>query len=253
MKPTTAKFYWDRGSLLTNARLQFAPLELRREWQALQARSAITEAQEHLEQNQPSDKSWMNLLGTALQGAQEVVKARQDVLKRAEEHVTGRINSGDLVAVGFDAPRKSHSIPVEIERTHWLNSVNWDNSEIRSQGLHFVQVRLAIRVAEVPASDAKLTTKTTDFSPSNKKVVHVRARKRGRPAIGPYVKTAFAELLNAGEIDTNASAKSHFEKVRAWVLKNKSADQIDGLTFGDEGIRTHFSPLFKELKRNRKQ
>ncbi|MCK4713209.1 MAG: hypothetical protein KAT26_10050, partial [Marinosulfonomonas sp.] len=79
------------------------------------------------------------------------------------------------------------------------------------------------------------------------------ARNIGRPSLHPYVVAAFEGLSQAGLINTEQSAKSHFAAVRNWIAANSPNCHLEPEDIGDEGIRGHFSPLFNALKKNSKQ
>jgi hypothetical protein len=233
---------WDAASPLWHAPLHYAPPDLRKAWDELKKRSAMEEAAQSLKQCTDKKQSWFDILGTMAAGANVVLAPRGAVLRDAQALLLADIKAGKMLAFGFEPPRRLQSIPVYIQAKHWNQSVNWDDSTVVSAGLKFVEVRIIPSQIVQTIIDKNIDTQ--------RKKIETLPATPGRPTIQHYVKSAFFALSELGQIDTDRSALSHYPHVNQWIKENTSycADSLS-----DEGIRAHFSPLFKELKKNRKQ
>lgn len=141
-----------------------------------------------------------------------------------------RLARGELVACGFEAPRKLDSRPILLSPAMFEGYIAWDKGTLSHEGLQFVEVRLAETSAHPPALKAP-----------------------GRPTIKHAIEEAFRALQDAGEIDPNKPAGTHYPKVRNWLRKHRTDLPKDPMSISNEGIRAHFSPLFNALRKNRKQ
>ena len=86
-----------------------------------------------------------------------------------------------------------------------------------------------------------------------KKQFHAEPKRTGLPTIKNDVEATFHALNALGEINVNLSAKAHYELVRQHLRSVHPKTYSEDGKPGDEGIRAHFSPLFKALKENSKQ
>jgi hypothetical protein len=168
-----------------------------------------------------------------------IEKPLSDLLEQAGSQILAHLRKGTYRGFGFDRPRTVDTSPVLIPPECWSGTVIWQNNELRFQSLKFSDVRLRM-VAE------KIVT-LTDRSLAKPEPA------KGRPTIKPYVEAAFHALNKKEKIDCSKSASSHFDLVRDWIASNIPDCPKPAHEIGNEGIRAHFSPLFKALKKNRIQ
>lgn len=245
---------WRAATPLSHAPIHFAPTDLQNTWRGLSERSAMNEANSHYQSNSPSSGSWIEHFAAMIEGAKPLVMAREDVLKQAKAHLLRALLRGEYTAFGFEAPRTLASVPLEIPAEHWHGRIDWSASELHSQSLRFVEVRLlptcgqyqlALTVGTPPQADS--------LRPPQDQLPPPTPAKAGRPSIKVPVTDAFQALAAQGHINPKASAKSHYPLVREWIATNCTGAGVDANKLSDEGIRAHFSPLFGSFKEDRKQ
>lgn len=162
-------------------------------------------------------------------------KEKWDTIHALNKYFMDEFRSGNLRCFAFEAPRTLASVSVEILPGFWKAPPDWDKGEYKVDSLHFIEIRVLQR------------------SSAEQLVYELELAVKGRPTISHYVEAAFNDLQTNGRIETKSSARSHFPMVRAWIANNFKHASIDAGKLSDEGIRRHFSPLFKELKKTTKQ
>ena len=232
---------WNAATPMQSAPLAFAPPPLRERWNELLKISAMEQANTALGRVAP-DSNWLDILGAALAGANDVLAPRGEVLREAQSILIGHLLAERVIAIGFEPPRVLKSVPTLIPTYVWKSYVHWDTSEISFGSLKFLDVRI---ISQSRAETIREATRATE-----KLAIPAPKASQGRPTIYPHVKAAFDALESTGRINIRSSARSHYDEIRQWISANTSCD-ADSLS--DEGIRAHFSPLFKSLKNSRKQ
>lgn len=248
--PENPQPYWEEGTPLNEAPLRYASDELYARWEQVSAEFTSEDAQKTLG-TEPATSSWLETIAHAASSFEEFQAPQNDVKALLEQTLLNGLYHGKFTAFAFEPPRKVASAPFKIPPYFWQGSVSWGNSELRYQGLHFVEVRvvrhdfepLAILFGEReagPESIPKPVPERTNALP-------------GRPSIKSLVTDAFQALSAGNRIDCTASALSHYPLIRHWIKTNCADAGSKAENLSNEGIRAYFSPLFKELKKNRKQ
>ncbi|MCD9149256.1 hypothetical protein [Pseudophaeobacter flagellatus] len=236
---TTLQALWQRGIRLNQAPHSFAPKADKAEYKRLYEASAITAWSDAMAKMQETGRSGVDAVSEVLTEPQKILSARTEWDDRMRKFILHHLTHGNLFGYGFEPPRRMESQPYEIPAAYWAGRVRWDNATLTVNGLEFIEVRvLATQVRDRLVGISHETT--TDL-------------QRGRPSIKADVEEAFATLLQKGLIDISKSAKSHFPLVRQCLQTIQPGASYSDTKPGDEGIRTHFSPLFNELKKTNKQ
>lgn len=171
--------------------------------------------------------------------ANELDMPRRALLDKARQCVASRLHSGQYRAFGFDRPRTLETQPVQLPREVWSNNPAFAHSKVMFQSLVFTDVRVRmVREDNDPLLTAGLA--------------HSQSRP-GRPTIKEDVEFVFATMENRGLIDVKRPANSHFDMVRRLLSEFYPDRYVDPNRPVNEGIRPHFTPLFRELRKNRKQ
>ena len=241
---------WNAATPMWYAPIHFSPPDLQQRWDDLKKQSAWEAANESLKETVAESRkkgtfekrSWIDALGIAITGANRVLEPRGALQREAQALLLADIQLGRVIGLGYEPPRRIKSVPVYIPTKYWQQTIDWDSSTVRSGGLTFIEVRIVLARTGQTIIDQTANTA--------RKRLEALPPPPGRPSIKQHVTAAFSALHADGKIDTNKSALSHFPAVKQWIKENTSRDPDD---LSNEGIRAHFAPLFKELRKNRKQ
>ncbi|MBO9403224.1 hypothetical protein [Shimia sp. R9_3] len=235
---------WKGSHWLSNTPKLFAQRAFKEEWEAAVAHRGsklwihnVMEAGERLKEQgmQPG----LELLASGLQEADELARPKRELLERATEEVRKRLRTGQYRAFGFDRPRTLDTQPVQLPTEVWTSNKSLDETKVRFQSMVFTDVRVRmVREDNDPLLAAGLA--------------HSQS-KPGRPTIKDDVEFVFTTMENRGLVDVKRPANSHYDIVRRLLSEFFPDQYVDPDKPTNEGIRPHFTPLFKELKKSRKQ
>ena len=233
--------FWQAGVPLSRAPFNASSHELKKRYNEALSTSYMEAIVQASKAERDAGKEGFEALIGSMQSAQPLLSERSNIIDEMRAPIEKHLLLGNLIGFGFEPPRKMESQPFEIPRNCWKGWIDWAGSKVRGEGLEFVEVRLitAQKKARLGAPQSAADT--------------IETRQVGRPGIGPHVAEAFKILNEAGKIETSASAKSHFPLVRRLLSQTYPDVYPLGHKISDEGIRAHFSPLFKALKKSRKQ
>lgn len=228
---------WNAGVPVSTSWEVYAQPELKQAWNAISSQSALEALEQGALNVGDTDLSLHEKIALASSGAQKILSERTALMNTLRANILNYIKQGQLFAYGFEQQRTLSSIPIEVPASLWKGKCDWQASKLTAQSLNFIEIRLTTKRIrdEIMCGEA----------PQTKTV--------GRPSIGAYITAAFAGLNEAGRINTSNSAISHFPMVREWIKNNRPDCHLKANTIGDEGIRAYFAPLFKDLKKYRKQ
>jgi hypothetical protein len=232
---------WERGIHLSRAPFAYAPKSEKEEHKRLHGVSAIEAATKAVEETQTSGTTGLETFKAMIGASNPILTARTDWNVRMRAFILHHLEHGNLFAYGFEPPRRMDSQSIELPTAYWKGNIRWDKAILSAQGLEFVEIRILSKqlrneLAAEPSAHAEL-----------------EKPQAGRPSIKLHIHEAFSDLENSGNIDINVSAKSHYPLIREHMRKTHPDLYPKDRKLGDEGIRYHFSPLFNELKKNRKQ
>lgn len=231
---------WDAAIPLSRAALHYAPKDLKVQWAELSKGNPVVEGLKAYREARKAN--WLDAMNDFVSASHAVSEPQDRIIKETKSLLLAHIKAGRVLGLGYEPPRRIASIPVYVPAEYWQGWVDWEASVVSHGTLKFVDVRVITPQAAQPI--------LLKFKANELQMIEGSPRPVGRPSIKAHVETAFAALTNAGAIDASKSAKSHFLIVRQWIIKNSS---YDAEALSDEGIRAHFSPLFSELKKDRKQ
>ena len=156
------------------------------------------------------------------------------------DFILHHLRNENLIGLGFEPPRRMESEPHWIPTSFWDGMVQWEKNRLTAQGIVFEEVRLITRMTYE-------NLQTPSEQPQEPPVAP------GRPSIKAYIEDAFHGLHADGQIDVSQPLKAHYPLVRHWLQAHRAEFEANDSNPPDEGIRKHFSPLFKALKQNSKQ
>ena len=232
---------WRAGVYVGQSWETYAQPDLKARWYALKEESAIDAFSQGMQQAATSEAEPFEKFDQAFAGTRDILTKRSKLMDELKKNILGYIAKGYLHGFGYELPRSMADTPVAIPKSAWSGRVGWDKNTLSYQGVELCAVRLTTNRIRNEILDRGHVTST----PS--------AKARGRPSIGPDIEAAFHALNSTGDIDPNKWAKSHFDKVRKWLELNRPNLMVPAASISSEAIRSHFSPLFRDLKKNRKQ
>lgn len=230
---------WEKGVQLNRSPRAFSPKAEKQEYDRLHSLSAMEAFSNAAEQASETGLTGWEAFNASMSSARAITSARSKWDERMRRFVHHHLLHDNLFGYGFEPPRKMDSQPLEIPKVCWNGHIGWEKNTLASDGLEFVHVRLLTKETRLKLLDLSVQTTTVI--------------KAGRPSIREHVKEAFDDLLANDLIDPSVAAKNHFELLRKWLRAHKPEAGYTSTKPSDEGIRAHFSPLFNELKKNRKQ
>jgi|GEM_PF-921510 len=146
----------------------------------------------------------------------------KDLLRR---QVRGRLRRGELVGLGFAAPRAANAKPEPVPTDVWAGRIEWDKDTVEGNGIRFDGVRIA--KAEPEASQ----------------------RGPGRATLENEIVTAFDSLMASGRIDFSKSLTWHYPRIRETVLSMYPgivSDPEEGMS--PQTLQRHLGRRFKDAK-----
>jgi hypothetical protein len=133
--------------------------------------------------------------------------AATDARRELENFIVGHLVAGNLLAVGFRVPRSPADAPFQIPLDTWEGKINWADSTVAGNGLHFVAVRILPRTwlrRTLIENDAAATAQPTP-------------KPIGRPEKKAVVPKAFENLLASGRIDLSKPKSHCYPQIRDFL------------------------------------
>lgn len=159
----------------------------------------------------------------------EQSQARNDLRNRLEKQVAGYTCKGYLIATGFALPRKPQDYPEIIPVSLFdprQRYVDWAKSEVKGNGLHFVESRLTVK----------------------KKQPVLEIKRPGRPSSSKAIEAAFYKLVSEGSIQTSESLLSHFPLIRFKVQEMYPEFRNSDKGLSDKALYNALSKAFEAEK-----
>lgn len=238
--------YWRTGIPMHHAPIHFAPIQMRDEWEALSQVNALEVAQKHMAEAEARNVSGFDLLGSILQGANSVLAPRNKILDAARADLLKRIQARLYLAYGFEAPRTLAATPVHIPSAYWRGTVKWEQSELISESLRFVEIRLIdcadARLIAAAAQEHAAQTPTTSPPPETESLTEPTRPIIGRPTIRPQIFEAFYKLLTSDALTPDMSMKTIAQHVRQQLAHDYPDLPVTNSSPNYETIRRVISP-----------
>ena len=170
--------------------------------------------------------------------SQQIDSQINDMLKNVYE----KINSGDLIAFGFQYPIESE-FPTPIPLHMWPpEDEDIEKSAIDSNGFKYVNIRI---IQKAKAKEIKFGANENEEIVQPEIIVH--DKKVGRPSLKKEILEAYERLKNESKIDYSKSLKSHTELIQKTVqVMHPKIIEIVGMQY--EAIRRTLSERFKADK-----
>ena len=232
---------WRAGVPLQSSWISFAHPEIRKRWDSLPKTHPLVLLAQAAQTPAGAQTDPIGRLQAALEPVSKAAQERANLMREMRQAVLGYIRDGHAFAFGFEPPRKLASVPVAIPLSLWGGKCDWDNSTVTRHGLSFAEVRIATRHRRNEILGRANVTPTSALP------------IKGRPTNVPQITAACLALQADGKINPKHSAKSHFPVIRDWLDRHGSDLHIPPHAISDETIRYVFSPIFKDLKKTRKQ
>lgn len=229
--PSQIDFFklWEKGYSLADAAWYFGPRELAVEYNELCA--SPIEGRELTEQDQRLIESSgttgvgaaMALLSVVGKAAMPLVQ-RQGALARIRDSqrqlLLENLSGKKFLALGYTLPRDATDLPCPVLLDAFdPKFVDWQESSIEGNGLHYVAVRV---IRRTPAAKKALTPPTDGAAPSatdkGNLVSDTSSKRRpGRPSVKSLIIEAYQALSHKGEIhELNPMTVIH-AKIAAWI------------------------------------
>ena len=147
--------------------------------------------------------------------------------------VIRRLTAGELLAVGYPAPRRRRQPPVWILPSTWEQGrVSWMESELWTDTNAFEQVRVILSPA---AAAASIVATIPPPEPT---------RPAGRPTRREDIRQAYIALREAGRIDFSALSRN-IPLIREAALRLRGGDMTDTKGLKDSTIEFAIGEQFK--------
>lgn len=233
--------FWRRGFYLSKAYYKFAIPEARKRYDDAMKISAWDAFEEATKRESTGDKAALDVFANSLQAATPILANRNQLRKDMQDFVRDHLIKGNLIAFGFEPPRKISDQPIRIPAYCWKGRIDWDDSALVAQGLRFEQIRIIValwqeKIIQLDAPEAEAED----------------VKSPGRPSWEKHILSAFDALKEAGEINTDEYLTSHYGKVRAWLEINVKASERPPKLPHDNTLNKYLSPLFNALKEDQK-
>lgn len=226
---------WHSAIPIDIARFKFADPELEERVKELTKATFSSEYYKNIRDGAPSNFEFLGAMQETQKVWQAALDEKDTLTRQINQNFADMVLSSELRCFAFEFPRKVSSEPIEMQPKIWTVYPNWKTGEYKANGLHLIELRVLLQ------GDAESL------------ITIPEPVAAGRPTIRDYVKAAFGALDQMGEIKVTSSATYHYPMIRQWIGENISDSKTIASELSNEGIRAHFSPLFKELKKNRKQ
>ena len=172
--------------------------------------------------------------GTMLSNA---AKPRVDAVRACEADVVAKLRSGQILALGFEAPRRQDDPPALIERHALPPSIWLDGKPFKRGSLTFEDVRL-LRGDDMAQLVRAWEATQAPSAPTPK--------QRGPEGVQRRIEAAYAAMKAAGEINFAASMSAHFPALRRRLIAAYPDAGYGATRPTDETLRKTFRDLFRD-------
>jgi|GEM_PF-1585525 len=162
--------------------------------------------------------------------------------QKAQSEIKKDIRNGRLVATAHEVDRRLSSRPHFVPLDLWEGYISWTSGTLKKGKLKAIEVRL-IEASKMPGVVAELIE--IQAPPEEKHI--------GRPSFEDAISAAINSLMETCRIDTDKSQAWHYPLIRLELEHPRYNLDKPPQDIHDETIRRYFSPIFKELKKTKKQ
>lgn len=233
-RKSLALVLWEKALPVSRGRVRLAPEEKRTRWEAAHRNFWVEDVRTAMPGGQPSASDLSNAVAATFGSRREIDTA-------IDEWVTRQLQSGAIIGLGFEPPRRMNSEPAIIPAECWRHGIQSGSHKLQIDGLTFTEIRILPRTA---AERIKATWEIETVPPHP-------APKRGPRGSATDIAESFEALQLAGKIDIDASAKSHYPAVRDWLQYYHPGAGYSATKPTDETVRKTFQPMFDQVRRKR--
>lgn len=249
LKTEDILFFWKSGVSLEQAILHFATPEGKAKYNALYQKKD-TEFHQNLNTlSTPPDKKhgteiWQNIgkMLTALSTGGGIEFTGH--IESLKKEVIRYVRDGWLIALGYPMPRQAADPPQIIPDDVWVGKIDWQKSEIKGNGLHFVSVRISIY-----RTSKGCVLEHAPQQPETIQLIAAPTPRIGRPSYKRVIKEAYDYLKSQNLIDHEHPMTACYPLIRDYLAKAYPARAGQYLDMANEAIRPVISPLYKEFKK----
>lgn len=232
---------WNAGTYLSQAPRSFAQADLLKEWETVSKRNSIQEAKLKFDELQERKARFSEAAPELIAAIRAVDGPKERLLAEMKNALVHSLIQGAVSAIGFEHPRHMVSKPVSVPAQSWQGQINWHENELKSQGLHFVEVR-------VVANDT-VNTLNTSIPAASRAPIAPRPPIKGRPSVRPQINRAYIRTLASGVLTPDMSVKTVVEHVRVRLAQDFPDLEVTAETPNYETFRRIVSPMWKEDKK----
>lgn len=232
---------WNAGTCLSQAPRGFAQADLRKEWETVSKRNSILEAKLKVDELLERRAEFSEAAPEVIAAIRAVDGPKERLVAEMQNALVRSLVQGAVSAIGFEHPRHMASKPVRVPAQSWQGQINWHENELKSQGLHFVEVR-------VVANDT-VNTLNASIPAASRPPAAPQPPTKGRPSVQPQIKRAYLRTLVSGVLTPDMSVKSVAEHVRVRLAQDFPDLEVTTETPNYETFRRVVSPLWKEDKK----
>ena len=222
---------WKRGLTLSKARWQFAPKELREEYDREVAESR-RRPRMATSAGSTSLVEQLAITSSALSRMSAGWEVALDALEAGTKKLVPLLAKGHLFAYGYKIPRDVDDTPRRLPADLFDgSSINWKRSTVKGNGLEFAAVRIVDPkwVGEIKSINGDAGDKP----------------RPGRPSMQTAIQEAVEALMNEDALRFDQPMKSHYSLIRERVMKHHP-ELTHPRGLGDETIRKVLSVRFSQ-------
>ena len=218
--PRDVAALWRTACPLKLAPVKLGPQSMAEEYTALISDPPIVRFVQAMAENVAAGRQ----TSEAFKQADHETKRLEKLQGLLRSQVRGALRRGQLVGLGFAAPRQPDAGPVQVPLDVWGGTIDWDKGTVTGNGLRFDGVRIATAETVAP-------------------------RGPGRESLRAEIVAAFERLAATGRIDFAKPLSSHFPLIRETVMAenpNRRRDQGKGMS--PQTLQRHLGKRFNAGK-----
>ncbi|WP_264211165.1 hypothetical protein [Leisingera thetidis] len=232
---------WNAGTYLSQAYRSFAPADLRKEWETVSKRNSILEAKLKVDELLERKAKFSEAAPELIAAIRAVDGPKERLVAEMKNALVRSLIQEAVSAIGFEHPRHMTSKPVRLPAQFWQGQINWQENELKSQGLHFVEIRIV--------GNDTVKTLSASIPAASHPPTAPKPPIKGRPSVQPQIKRAYLRTLASGVLTPHMSVKTVTENVRVRLAEDFPDLGVTAETPNYETFRRIVSPLWKEDKK----
>ncbi|SDH27582.1 hypothetical protein [Roseospirillum parvum] len=224
--PTVEDMLWHYGRHPARAFIEFAPSQLRKRYEELNAEhwlSDLTPAFEAFKTDNPTE------IREAFEVANKTMNDRLATTRECQETVRKYLMKDALFGLGYVLPRSLEDSPKRVPAQAWATFLNWSKDTLEHHGLAFAGIRIVSHHWE---NEISKRWRAEHMPPPE-----IEKPSRGRPSRKEQIEEAIRTLTADGALSPEMTVKGQIQLVRQRVLDLAPDDERESKGLGDEVIR----------------